>query len=145
MPVMRTIIRSFLALFVVWGLWVAYQARTRYPVAERIAQERVDELGNTDLSSLSQQLGTGYKTEEKLVDGISYMIGLRIAREEKAANASPSQDLGSNDHREAQQLRKKARILGFVKCVRLVPFTAPTIGPKFQLDLEETKSRTVNW
>jgi hypothetical protein len=111
---LKTVLAILLALTIAQAFSLYAQQQKRYPVANRIIDEKIKELTQTvGFDTLAKRIGEPDILEEKTVDGVTYYISYHI---EAVGTGNPVTEI---------------RIAGYVHCLALLPFISPKLGPTF--------------
>lgn len=114
-----------LLIVIIWAGAIILQRKKRYPVAERILQEKVKEL-TADFGKLEKKVCQDYTHEKKVVDGITYYIGYFVERPKEIT-----------DRNFPGELVDSLRLAIYVDCVTIIPFIYCKLGPSHEETVEK--------
>jgi len=118
-------ITLLLFLVVSWVGWIILQRQKRYPVANKILEDKRHELGE-DFTGLAAKVGKGYFYETIKVNGIEYYFGYYVSRPKEI-----------NDSDLPGELADAVTIEGYIDCVSVLPWVYLKFGPSFRETIEK--------
>jgi len=109
-----------------WFIAVRLQEINRYPVADKIIQDKLREFQLVPFDELAKLAGKGYVHENRKIDKVTYYLGYTISRPQ---NYQENTDQG--------ELVDAILIRGYVDCVTLAPIVYLKKGLSFSLPIEK--------
>lgn len=135
---MRIVVIAFVVLIACWFISVKIQQAQRYPIAEKLIEEKLKELVAASFDALVGMIGRGYIQETKVVDRISYYMGYVVSKPSAIGGIHTNESLEVKAPVQLGEIVNEVEVVGYVDCVTIVPFVYFKMGPSFSKILKRS-------
>ena len=133
---MKIIIIVIVLIAIAWFIAIKIQEAQRIPVANKLINEKLDELESKEFDELVKLIGKGYAQENKVVKGITYYMGYIISKPNTVSGIHTSNGAKTTTEIKPDEIINKIEIVGYVDCITIIPFIYLKVGPSFEKTID---------
>ena len=133
------IIFVIIIVIISWVIAINIQKAQRIPSANKLINEKLEELESKEFDKLVEMIGKGYLQENKVINGVTYYMGYIVSKPNIVSGIHTSESAKVATEIESGEVIDKVEVTGYVDCITIIPIIYLKIGPSFNKIIERKK------